>query len=89
MTDQAELLPGTLDLLILKAHFARQAARVRRAPTDRADIGRCATDQARRVVPGALSSRASGPDHERMGHVGEQSKGEVLNRPGFSGDSVA
>jgi hypothetical protein len=70
MTDQAQLLPGTLDLLILRAAW--------HPPTHRADLGQCPVDRTGRALSRSVSARPSGTAQGELGHIGEQSPRQVL-----------
>jgi hypothetical protein len=78
MADQAGLLPGTLDLLILKAvslgrlHGYGVLLRIEQISGGALQIQQGA------LYPGALPPRVPGPDLERVGHVGQQPPRKVL-----------
>ena len=75
---QAALLPGTLDLLILKAvslgelHGYGVLLRIQQISDD------ALTDRTGRALPGALPARAPGPARHRVGHIRQQPPREVL-----------
>ena len=78
MAEQAALLPGTLDVLILKSvslgplHGYAVLARIEQITQRRAPR------RTGRALPRALPSRASGAARHRVGHVRQQPPREVL-----------
>ena len=78
MGKNAELLPGTLDMLILKAvslkplHGYGVLLRIQQISGE-------ALTAARLALPGALSPRTPGPDRGRMGRERQQAQGQVLH----------
>ena len=77
MAEETALLPGTLDVLILKSvslapeHGYGVLIRIR------ADHRRRAPRRTRRVVSGPRPPRASRPPGQRMGHVRQQPARQV------------
>ena len=78
MPEQAQLLPGTLDLLILKAvslgplHGYGVLLRIAQIS------GRSAADRAGSAVSRAVSPGATGAAESELGHIGQQSPCQVL-----------
>ena len=79
MNEASGLLPGTLDLLILKAvslgklHGYGVLLRIQQISGGALQIQQGA------LYPGALPARTAGADRERVGHVRQQPAGEVLS----------
>jgi len=61
------LLPGTLDLLILKAVFPGTSPRLRSAAAHRTDFGRRPVYRTGRLVSGIVPAGAPEPTLERVG----------------------
>ena len=78
MSKPADLVQGTLDLLILKTialepmHGWAIAQRIRQMSDDVLRVGQSA------LYPRAAQARATGLGHLRMANVGHQPPGEVL-----------
>ena len=78
MDRPAELLPGTLDLLILKAVSLGPQHGLRRAAAHPAALRRPFRDRTGRALSGPLPPRASRLAAQRVGHFGEQPPRQVL-----------
>lgn len=78
MPEHAQILPATLDLLILKAVSPGPALRLRHSAAHRTDFTRGASDRTGRALPRAVSTCAAGIVEGSLGHVGEQSTDQVL-----------
>ena len=79
MTDSADLLPGTLDLLVLKAvslgklHGYGVLLRIQQI------TGGALQVQQGALYPALYRLEQQALDRERVGHVGQQPQGEVLS----------
>ena len=78
MAEQADLLPGTLDVLILKSVSLGPLHGYAVLRADRADHAGRAARRTGRALPRPLPARAPGAARHRVGHVGEQPAREVL-----------
>ena len=82
MSEEAELLPGTLDLLILKAvslgplHGYAVLSRIE------ADFRKAVVRGAGSVVSGLVPARASGIAQDGVGEIGKQQASEILRADG-------
>ena len=73
-----DLLPGTLDLLILRTLQTELAARLGDLGAHPADLPGRPADQPGLALPGAPSPRAPGLDRSRVGRLGAGPAGQVL-----------
>ena len=68
MAGQAQILPGTLDLLILKA-VSRPALRVRHSSAHRTDLARGATHRTGCALSSFVSLGPPGTPQDKLGHI--------------------
>ena len=78
MGKPADLLQGTLDMLILKAVSLGALHGYGVLLANPADLERPSRNPAGLPLSGAVPARASGAHRERVGRVREQAQGEVL-----------
>ena len=78
MSEEAQLLPGTLDLLILKAVSLGPLHGYAVLSRDRANFRKTVVCGAGSVVPGLVQARATRIAQDGVGEIGEQPACEIL-----------